>query len=180
MRRAIVLAACFILSVGTCALFAEPGNVALLYKGTSPIKVYLGEFKNTSGQNTVTPEMFKKSIEQILINRKSVKFSVVGSPAGSDVQVTGDIKIYKYAEKGPLKITPSAAGIVLDAAATMVGNYVELEVAFDVTDTKNGKSVWKDVNNMYDKRPMTPEESVPYICEKMARRFVVECFGKGK
>jgi len=180
MRSAIALAVCFLLSVGTCTLFAEPGNVALLYKNTSPIKVYLGEFKNTSGQDAVTPEMLKKEIEKSLLNRRSVRFSVVTNPAESDVQVTGEIKIFKYLEKGPLKITPSAGGIVLDAAVTMVTNYVELEVAFDVIDTKSGASVWKDVNNLYDKKILKREESIPHICDKMARHFVSECFGKGK
>ena len=88
------------------------------------------------------------------------------------------IKKYQYSEKGPLKPTPSIGTTLLDAAATMTENYVEMVVEYTVFDTKSDKELWKDTVSEYIKKKMTAIESVPLICDVVTRTFIWKCFGK--
>lgn len=55
---------------------------------------------------------------------------------------------------------------------------VYIKVEYTVTDTKSGKTLWKDTVKEYIKKKMTPEESIPLIYDVVTRAFVWRCFGK--
>ena len=164
--------------VGQSCAFAEGGDLSYLTKQKRQIKVFLQNFVNESGQNQVSVEDFKKAMEMALLNRKSVIFAIVKTPAESDVQVSGIIKKYQYLKEDPIKPTASAAVLILDAATTE--NFVEMEADFKVVDTKSGKIEWEDKVSTYIKKMMTPGESIPLIYEKLSRNFLAKSFGKPK
>ena len=140
----------------------------------------MGTFANESGQNQIIPEDFKKSIENALLNRKSVKFEIVETPEASDLQISGVIKKYTYMERGPMKTGFGLGGMLLDVAATATQNYVEMQAEFTVTDSKTNKILWKDTIGSFLKKLMTAQESVPLVCDKVSRDFLWKCFGNPK
>lgn len=141
-----------------------------------PIKVFLGEFTNTSDQVQIAPDLFRKEIEKAFAERKSVSFAIVKSPQESDVQVSAAIKSYQYMEKDPVK--PSLSVIMaLDAVTSE--NYAELSAEFTVVNTATGGVALKENLTGFVKRMMTPAESVPLVYDKLARKFVADTFGKG-
>jgi len=177
MLKKVALGAFLMLFVGQSLAFAE-GQIGHRFKKHPTVKVYLADFTNESGQAQISADTFKENVEKSFLKRKSMNFEVVKTPSESHVQVSCIIKKYQYLDKGPLKMTPSIPGIALDAMATQTGNYVEMEAAFTVTDTKNNAVVWNGIVSEYIKKPMTPENSIPMIYDKVSRNFVAECFGK--
>lgn len=157
---------------------ASNAELSSLINNKNPVKAYLKDFANQSGQSQIIPEEYKKILESALLNRKAVKFEIVKSPELSDVQISGVIKKYQYLERGPMKVSPGAGTMLLDMAATATHNYVEMEVEFTITDTKTNKALWKDTVSAYIKKVMTPEESVPLIYDKISRNFLWKSFGK--
>lgn len=164
--------------VGQSCAFAEGGDLSYLTKQKKEIKVFLKDFTNESGQSQVSIEDFKKAMEAALLNRKSVIFAIVKTPAESDVQVSAVIKKFQYLKEDPIRPSPSAATLILDAATTE--NFVEMAADFMVVDTKNGKVAWEDNVETFIKRTMTPAESIPLIYEKLSRNFLAKSFGKPK
>lgn len=170
---AAVAALCFALtaSYGYCT---ELTDMALSKR---PIKVFLGEFTNTSDQAQVAPDAFRKEVEKALTERKSVSFAIVKSAPESDVQVSAAIKGYQYMEKDPVK--PSLSVIMaLDAVTSE--NYAELSAEFTVVNTATGVVAMKEDLTGFAKRMMTPADSLPLVYEKLARKFVADTFGKGE
>jgi len=157
---------------------ANDGSLSSLVNSKRPIKVFLKDFVNESGQNQIKPEDFKAAVEKSMLNRKSVKFEIVKDPAASDVQVSAVIKKYEYLVRGPLRLTPSTGTAVLDMAATATQNFVEMYAQFIVTDTKTNNILWNDKISEYKKKIMTPGESIPIIYDKVARTFLWKSFGK--
>ena len=92
--------------------------------------------------------------------------------------MSAEIKSYQYLEKGPFKPNPGIGTTLLDAAATMTENYVEMAAEFTITDTKSGNTLWKDTVSTFIERMMTPEQSIPLIYEKLPRTFLWKSFGK--
>ena len=182
MVKKIVSAFCLIFFVGLSLSLAQEESIGSLFKNKIndkiPVKVYIKEVINQSGQNQIMMEDFKKELEQSLHQRRSIKFEVVNSPAESDIQMSVVIKSYQYLEKGPLKPSPGIETTLLDAAATMTENYVEMAVEYTVVDTKTNKLLWKGAINEYLKKKMTPEESIPLIYDVVTRTFIWKCFGK--
>lgn len=173
----ITIVAAFIAVTATAAM-AEKANPTPYLKGDKVVKVYVKDIVNESGDNRVSAEAFKKVFEQSLLNRKSIKYEITKSPEDSEVQISGVIKKYQYAEKDPVKISPSAASIALDAVTTE--NYVEMTVDFTITDTAKNKVIWKEEVYDFVKHTMTPEESLPIIYDKVSRTFMWKSFGKGR
>lgn len=157
--------------------FAQGEPIGSLFKGKQPIKVYIKEVLNESGQDQVTPELFKKTLQESLLNRKLLKFEITDNPAESDIQVAVLIKKYRYAERGTVKPIPGIS-MIFDAAAAMTENYAEMSAEYTVTDTESNNVLWHSTVNENLKKVMTPEESVPLICNKIARTFVWKCFGR--
>ena len=177
MVKKLILALCIFSFIGLTAAFAQDEPIGRMFK-TEPVKVYIKDVVNQSGQSQITPEAFKKALEQSLHQRRAIKFEIVNNAADSDIQVTAIINKYQYLVKGPLKPSPGIETTLLDAAATMSANYVEMTVDYSVTDTKSGKELWKHTVNEYIKKKMTPEESIPLIYDVVTRTFVWKCFGK--
>lgn len=157
---------------------AESTAIGHLFEGKSPVKAHISSVTNESGQNQISVENFKKTLEDSLNNRKAMDFDVVNDPAVCDVELAAVIKKYQYLEKGPFKPSPGIATMLADAAATATSNYVEMEVLYTITDAKTGKILWTDDVNEYIKKAMTPEESIPLIYDKVTRTFISQCFGQ--
>lgn len=155
-------------------------SIGNLVRNRQPIKVFVRDFSNESGQNQVVLSEFKKEIEKAFTNRKSVSFQVVKTPGDSDVEVSGIVKQYQYLHRGPFKITPGIGTLVADAVATATSNYVDMVVSFAVLDARTGQELWGDTITSYVKRVMTPSESIPLVYDKIARAFVSRSFGKGQ
>ena len=172
----LVIISSFVL--GQSAAMAEEGQLWRLAKKSGVIKVFLGSFTNDSGQSQVSPEEFRKAVEETLVNRKSTKFQIVSAPADSDIQISAIIQKYRYLDRGPFKATPGIATTLLDTAATATANYVDMNVIFTVIDAKTNAVLWKDTIEPYAKKGMTASESIPIIYEKCAKHFVWKCFGK--
>lgn len=168
-------AVCFIFILSGTA-FALNGDLSRFTKDGNHIKVFIGNFTNESGQPQIMPEDFKKALAHSLLHRKAVTFKIVQNPAESDVQISGVIKDYKYSKTDPVKPTISAWALALDAVTTE--NYVEMKADFVITDTKHNKTIWQEEVYDYLKDPMTPEESIPKIYDKVARKFLWHSFGK--
>jgi hypothetical protein len=179
MKKAL----CVVVSVGlliSIALFpsqASGGDLGYLANGKSPIKVFLKDFSNESGQPQADPATFMKEVEKAFVNRKSVSFAIAKSPGESDVQVSAVIKSYQYLERDPVRPSPTAT-LILDAVTSE--NFAEMSVEFTVADTKSGETIWKDSVTSYVKRMMTPAEGMPVVSDKVARNFVGKAFGKGR
>ena len=161
---------------------AAEGTIGWMFKDKinekAPVKVYIKEIVNQSGQSQIVPEAFRKALEKSLGERRSIKFSVVNSPAESDIEITAVITNFKYLEKGIFKPSPGIGTMLLDAAATMAGNYVEMAVEYAVIDTKSDKTLWKGTISEYIKKKMTRDESIPLIYDAVTRVFIWKCFGK--
>ncbi len=143
-----------------------------------PVKVYIKDIIDESGQLKLASEPFKKELENSLHERRSIKFLVVNNAAESDIQIAAVIKNFKYMEKGVFKPSPGVGTMLLDAAATMSQNYVEMSVEFTVIDSKTGQTLWKNTISQYLKKIMTEAESKPLIYDAVTRTFVWKCFGK--
>ena len=171
----VVCALCFI-----CFEQAHAKGITIgrLFEGKTPVKVYVSSITNESGQSQVSVDLFKKTLEDSLNNRKAIDFDTVSDPAVSDVQVTAVIKKYQYLERGPFKPSIGIGTMLADAAATATSNYVEMDVLYTITDTKSGKVLWSDNVADYIKKAMMPEESIPLICDKIDRAFISQCFGR--
>lgn len=165
-----------LLLAGSLATAVE-SDLSNLAKSKSPLKVYVNGFTDESGENLVIPEDFKKALEVALTNRKSVKFEITASRDSGDVEISGIIRKFRYLERGPMKVSPSAGGMLLDAMATATHNYVEMNTRFTVTDIKTGRLLWDNTIEVYAKKKMSPDESVPVIYDKISRVFLSECFG---
>jgi hypothetical protein len=177
MVKKLILAFCMFSLLGLTSALAQEEPIGRMFK-TEPVKVYIKDVVNQSGQAQITPESFKKALEQSFHKRRAIKFEIVNTPAESDIQVTTVIDKYQYLVKGPFKPSPGVDTMLLDAAATMTENYVEMTVDYSVTDTKSGKELWKSAISEYIKKKMTPEESVPLIYDTVTRTFIWKCFGK--
>ena len=170
---AAVVALCFALtaSYGYCSELTD------MTLSKRPIKVYLGEFTNASGQDQISADMFKKEVERALTERRSVSFAIVKSAPESDVQVSATIKSYQYLEADPVK--PSL-GMIMILDAVTIENYADLSAEFTVVNTATGGVAMKAELAGYAKRMMTPAESVPLVYDKLAKKFVADTFGKGE
>lgn len=182
MIKKLVSVLCLLSFTGLSLGLAVEGTIGGLFNDNVdkkiPVKVYIKEIINQSGKSQIAPEIFKKELIQSLHERRSLQFKVVDNPAESDIQMAIAIKNYQYLERGPLKPSIGVETTLLDAAATMSENYVEMAAECTVIDTKTEKVLWKNMINEYIKKTMTPEESVPLIYDVVARAFIWKCFGK--
>lgn len=158
--------------------WAERGDLSRYANSGKPIKVFVSQVTDDSGEDAVKPEEFRSALENLIAKRKAVKFEVVKDAAASDLQISAAIKKYKYLVHGPMKPSPSIATLALDAAATATQNYVEMTVAFTILETKTNKVLWDDSIAEYRKKTMTPGESIPIIYERLIRTFLWKSFGK--
>jgi hypothetical protein len=172
-----MVSAGLLISVALFPSQASGGDLGYLANNKSPIKVFLKDFSNESGQAQVDPAAFMKEVEKAFVNRKSVSFAIAKSPEESDVQVSAAIKSYQYLERDPVRPSLTAT-MILDAVTSE--NFAEVSAEFTVVDTKSGNTIWKDSVTSYVKRSMTPAESIPVIFDKVARNFVGKAFGKGQ
>jgi hypothetical protein len=181
MEKKIFLMLCA-LAVMAASVSAQEEPIGFLFKDKiksgTPVKVYIKEVKNESGNSQVTAEVFTAALEQSLRARRSIKFEVTGDESGSDIAVTAVIKGYRYMEKGPLKPAPNVVATFADAAATASQNYADMQAEFTVSDAKNGKVLWSKTLDEYIKKKMAAGESVSLICGTVTKAFVWKCFGK--
>jgi hypothetical protein len=177
MLKRAVLAICLLSFMGCSLVFAQEKPLGLLFKGKPPIKAYIKEVTNGSGQDQVSTEVFKESLKQSLLNRKLVKFEIADNPVESDIQISIVIKEYQYLKRGGLQPIPGVS-MIFDAVASLTENYVEMAAEYTVTDTKSDETLWHGIVTENFKKVMTPEESIPLICNKISRTFVWKCFGR--
>jgi hypothetical protein len=178
MLKKALASAFVICSIASYQAFAEDGTIGHLFKDKPAVKVYVKDVSNESGSTNITAEAFKSILEESLANRKAMTFRIVSDPAESDIRISAVIKKFQYLKKGPFKPSIGIQTTLLDAAATMTENYAEMAVGFIVTDTKNDKVLWKADVDDYIKKLMTAECSTVLMCDKIARGFIWQCFGK--
>ena len=177
MRKALGVAAVAVALVMTASSICYGNELQVMAQEKHPIKVFIKDFSNDSGQAQLSTADLMKEVEKAFKNRQSVSFAIVKTPQESDVEVSASIKSYQYMEKDPVK--PSISFIMaLDAVTSE--NYAEMVVEFTVTDTKSGNVAWKETVTSYIKRMMTPAESIPAVYDRAARDFVAKAFGKGE
>jgi hypothetical protein len=177
-KRLFALIALFSMVLSQSLCMAENVSLSRFADSGRPIKVFLGKFTNESGQSQINASDFEKRFEEALENRKSVPFKMVPAASESDVQISCAIKNYMYSETDPITSYGGAAIFLLDAATAE--NYVEMTGDFSVIDTKSGSVLLREPFKSFIKHPMTPEESVPLIYEKLSREFLAKSFGKPK
>jgi hypothetical protein len=170
------VAAALLLFSSSLCLAAEENSLSALTNSGKPIKVYVKDFANESGQSQIDAAAFKNAFETALKNRKAVTFEIVPSADASDVEISGIIKKYLYSETDPINSYASTATLVVDALTTE--NYAELTVDFTVTDAKSGNVLWNKNLMSYVERKMTPGESIPLVYDKLSRDFLWKSFGK--
>lgn len=182
MLRKVVAVLCLLSLVGLSSAFAEGSTMGHLFKKQAdnkvPVKVYIKEITNQSGNNQVVTDTFAKELESSLHERRSIKFQVVPTPDESDIQISAAIKSFQYLERGPLKPSIGIGTTLLDAAATATQNYVDMAIDYTVADSKTDKVLWQGSVNEYLKKKMTEAESIPLIYAVVTRTFVWRCFGK--
>lgn len=172
---AIAVAAAF---VAPSISLADSSELSYLIKKGNPIKVFVKDVVNESGQNQLSTDEFKNTLERSLLNRKAVIFKIAKTANESDVTISAVIKKYQYLERGPMKVSPGLETMALEAAAAATENYVEMDAEFTIANSKTGKTLWKDSIGFYDRRIMTPAQSIPIIYDHVARRFLWKSFGK--
>jgi hypothetical protein len=178
-----MMLALFLLSFASFAsLSAGEETIGALFankiRDKVPVKVYIKEVVNQSGQEQMLPKSFREALAHSFHQRRSIRFEVVNDPAGSDIQISAVIKKYQYLERGPFKPNPGLGTMLLEAAATATQNYVEMSVEYTVSDTKTDKRLWQRTINEYIKKNMTPEGSIPLIYNAVTKTFIWKCFGK--
>ena len=182
MVKKVISVLCLASFLAASSVFAEALPIGNLFKSQIkdkvPVKVYISDVVNTQAGSPITIDIFRAALEKSLNQRRSIKFQTVKTAAESDIQVSADVKYYQYLVRGPLKPSPGIETTLLDAAATMTENYVEMCVIYKVSDTKTNKLLWESGVNEYIKKNMTPEESIPLILDVVTRTFVWRCFGK--
>ena len=178
MKRAyrVVAAALLAVSLAVSAGHCSDIDLRAMSHSKQPIKVFVKDFSNESGQAQVSAADFKKEVEKAFVGRKSVSFVLAKSPQESDVVVSAVIRGYKYMDKDPIK--PSI-NVIMALDAVTIENYAELSADFTVTDSKTGSVLWQENVESYVKKTMTPAESLPMVYNKLARHFVAKAFGKG-
>ncbi len=168
-----------IVSLAACGMVAaETVDTNRLIEKSGRVKVYISGVTNNSGQAEITADGFRKVLESSINNRRSIKFEIVPDAAASDFRIAAVIKKYAYSKTDPINSVAGPSALLLDAVTTE--NYAEMSVDFTVTSTKTGKAVWKENVSDYVEHTMTPEESIPLVYDKTARRFLWKAFGKGK
>jgi hypothetical protein len=151
------------LFAATCVSCAPEEDIGQFFKSKPHVKVYIKEVIDRSGQSQFTAEAFKCCLAESIRSRRSKKFEIVDAADESDIQISGVIKKYRY--------------LNTDNAAE---NCVEVEVDYNVVDTKTNKVLWSDSVDSYLKQIMSPEDSIPLICDKIGKQFMSKCYGKGK
>jgi hypothetical protein len=171
---------CSLILTVSGAAYAADRPIGGMFDGKGPVKVYVNRVENQSGKAEVEPDLFKKSLERNLAERKTHDFKLVDNPAESDIQISAVIKNFQYLDRGPLKPIPVMGLSALDAAATATQNYTEISVQYAVIATRTGETLWDSGVADYIKRVMTPKESLPLIYDRITRIFLWKCFGKAR
>lgn len=145
------------------------------------IKVYLKDVKNEADHSAVNTETFKKSFNEILKNRKQIRFVPVDSEDKADVTVNVTIKLFAFTKEAlPLAISP----LLIAADIVKPKSSHRLEVDYQVIDAKNKKELLAYKSFVtYGRRPrlnMTEEEGYKRAVNENINRFVVRAFYKPK
>mgnify|MGYP001567068960 CR=1 FL=1 len=167
---------------GGLSLAAADDPIGSLFKkqmeNRVPVKVFIKEVVNQSGQAAVIPAEFTRALAISMHKRRALKFEVVKNAVDSDISISAVIQRYRYLDKGPFKPSIGIQTMILDAAATMTQNYVDMLVNYTVTDTKSGEKLWEGTVDQYIKKKMTLAESMTLINDVVTRTFLWKCFGK--
>jgi hypothetical protein len=178
MAKRVIITAAIALLAAWQPVSAATVDISRFTQKGNPVKVYISDVRNSSGQQQVSADAFKKVLESSIKNRRSVKFQIVDNAASSDFQIAAVINKYNYSKADSVNSVAGPSALILDAVTTE--NYAEIGVDFTVTRTKDGAVAWKDNVLDYVEHTMTPEESIPLVYDKVSRRFLWKAFGKAK
>jgi len=173
---ALLICACLLASTPAPAAAREKLTYILTHK--EPVKVFLKDFVNESGQGKVSANILRNDVKNALVNRRSVRFAAVAKEEESDITVEAAVKAFRYMERGPVKITPGLGTTMLDLAASATMNYADIQGSFVIREAGTGRVLHVEDVYIHLKRKMTEDESVPLVLNKFARQFVVEAFGR--
>jgi hypothetical protein len=174
--KIVFLAGVFILSL--CQGADSAARYETLYhlvKTGRIVKVWIGQFLNSTGNKEIKPGDFADALEDALRERKSANFVLVANPADADIWISGDIEKYIYQDVDPIDMALGWGGLAMDAVVKE--NYVGLEIAYTVKDPKTGRAIWsKTLRPSITKADMPEEGCLQLILAEGAREFVSRCF----
>lgn len=147
-----------------------------LTKGNQLVKVYIGDFINSSGNNNINVKEFRSALKEAFENRKSANFAVVKTPQEADISIAGEIFEYEYQEVDPLDMAIGWPTLLMDSLDE--SNYVALRVKYVVGDAqKQGRILWTKTLH-----PSITEENIPEatcladLLQVAAEQVVSKCF----
>lgn len=173
----------FVLAGFLC--IAEPAAwsdepIGQILKAKEPVRVYIKDLESLIQGSHLDLEQLKKQLEKILLERKTLQFTLASDSILSDIIIECQLLKYQYMEAGPLKMMPNILLTTADAIATSVGNYAEMSAQFTVTEPETGRLLWQDTIEAYAKKRMNSEEGVGVVYDKVLKNFIRSCFGKPK
>ncbi len=143
------------------------------------VKIHVAPPVDATGKDQILIAEFKKSIEEALAARKSVRFAVVPSESEADVVVESRVTGFSWTDHDPVDMIVGIGAAALDAAK--VECYARMNVTFLVKDAKSGRKLWNEaLSATVTKAKMSEKESLSLINSDMAKQFVIRAFGKSK
>jgi hypothetical protein len=169
----------FLTAVFSFSTLSAQGASSTLYSQFSGknVRIHLAEIKDSTTDHKVSISEVSARLTEALVNRKSIRFQVVGTPGEADLVVQVDLKGFFWSNHDPVDMIAGLGATAMDVA--IVEDYAKLEADFIVTDAKTGETLWQDrVIATVTKKPMSESESLPLITQDLAKVFIKQCFGK--
>ena len=106
-----------------------------------PIKAYVAEVTDSSGQAGGCIPLLKKDTEEMLASRKRIQFVLAPDKKEADIIMDCDITEFFWTDTDPVDDITGIGPILLDSA--MKESYGRLTCVFTITDAQTGKVLWE-------------------------------------
>lgn len=172
MKRSL---ACMLVSLAVLiTLFPKTGECArkTLYEWleskSQPVKAYVADVTDSSGQGAECIPVLKKDMEEMLASRKKVTFTIVQDKKDADMILACDVVECFWTDSDPVDEISGLGPVLMDAA--MKENYSRLTAVFTISDGREGAEIWKSkLKATLTGKDVTKENYVQEICARMMK-----------
>ena len=154
------------------------------------IKTYVENVKNSSGDNKISLDNLKATLEDALEKRLPKKFSFSGikpnkkfdiatNKSLADIVISSNITEYLWTNEDPVDMIIGIPAVAYDALTKE--NYARMQVIFTIRDAKTNQILWKNrLQATITDKTMTEAESYPRIEKRIVKIFLRDLFKEKK
>ncbi|HPS20815.1 MAG TPA: hypothetical protein PKY78_07520 [Candidatus Omnitrophota bacterium] len=174
----------FFIALFIATLFPVSGECKVkdnLYNRTlhnKEIKLFVSDVTDSTKEKKASVADIKAEICSALSMRGSANLKIAKAANEADMIVECDVTENIWTADDPMD-SPSAAGMIMDAMRD--ASYARIQATFIVKDAKTGNVLWSEpLKATLTKEEMSEKDSVPLISARLAKVFVINCFGRSK